>query len=125
VHRNEQEGPVDLNHPCVLWAEQSWQNFCWLGELTTALNAEYRYRFDRTTDHKSLAVLDAIRGQRFEDHGLTEFAQAMPDRYKAPGDAVLAYRRLYTGEKMRFTRWTRRRIPHWIGKLQCEHRDAH
>jgi hypothetical protein len=113
-----------LNHPCVLWVEQSWQNFCWLGELATALNAEYRYRFDRSTDHKSLAVLDAISGQRFEDHGLTEFAQAMPDRYKAPGDAVLAYRRFYTGEKMRFARWTRRRIPHWIGKLQTAERSA-
>lgn len=103
-----------VNHPCVHWVERSWQNFQWLGELTRALNAEYRYRFDRCDDHKSIAVLAAIGDYRFEDHGLTEFAQAMPDQYKVPGDAVRAYRQFYAGEKMHFARWTRRRVPHWL-----------
>ena len=101
-------------HPCVLWVEQSWQNLCWLGDLTRALNAEYRYRFDKTIDHKSLAVLDAISAHRFEDHGLTEFAQAMPDAYKVAGDPVTAYRRFYLGEKMHFARWTTRPAPGWV-----------
>lgn len=103
-----------VKHPCVLWVEQSWQNFCWLEQLTRALNAEYRYRFDKSVDHKSLEVLAAISAHRFEDHGLTEFAQAMPDQYKVPGDAVLAYRQFYLGEKMHFARWTRRRRPAWL-----------
>ena len=67
-----------VNHPCLLWVEESWQNLCWLGDLTRALNAEYRYRFDKAADHKSLAVLDAISAHCLENHGLTEFAQAMP-----------------------------------------------
>lgn len=102
-----------VNHPCVLWAGESWQNFCWLGELARALNAEYRYRFGKRDDHKSIAVLDEIANCRFDDRGLTEFAQAMPDRYKVPGNAVLAYRQFYLGEKMHFARWTRRRAPAW------------
>lgn len=101
-------------HPCVLWVEQSWQNFCWLGDLTRALNAEYRYRFEKKVDHKSLAVLAAISAHRFEDHGLTEFAQAMPDAYKVAGDPVTAYRQFYLGEKMHFARWTARPMPGWI-----------
>ena len=103
-----------VNHPCVHWVEHSWQNFQWLGELTQALNAEYRYRFDKPQDHKSMAVLADIIDYRFADRGLTEFAQAMPDEYKVPGDPVLAYRRFYRGDKMRFARWTRRRRPDWI-----------
>ena len=103
-----------VNHPCVLWVEQSWQNFRWLGELTRALNAEYRYRFDRRVDHKSMAVLAAINDYRFDDRGLTEFAQAMPEQYKIRGDAVGAYRQFYRAEKMRFARWTHRRVPGWL-----------
>ena len=105
-------------HPCVLWVEQSWQNFCWLGDLTRALNAEYRYRFDKTANHKSLAVLTAISAHCFEDHGLTEFAQAMPDadpRHIQGGwRSVTAYRSFYLGEKMHFARWTARPTPDWI-----------
>jgi hypothetical protein len=103
-----------INHPCVRWVEQSWSNFCWLEKLTRALNAEYRYRFDKSVDHKSLAVLDSILQHHFEDRGLTEFAQAMPDQYKVPGDPVMAYRQFYRGEKMHFARWTRRRKPGWL-----------
>ena len=33
------------------------------------------------------------------NRGMTEFAQAMPDKYKVPGDAVKAYRNFYLGEK--------------------------
>ena len=95
-------------HPCVLRVEQSWQNFCWLGDLTRALNAEYRYRFDKTVDHKRLAVLEAISAHRFEDHGLTELAQAMPDQYKIVGDPVRAYHQFDAGDKLHFAPWIQR-----------------
>jgi len=101
-------------HPCVLWVEDSYDNFCWLRDLALALNAEYRYRFERGTDHKSIAVLDEIAPITYPSRGLTTFAQAMPDEYKVPGDAVAAYRRFYVGEKLEFAKWTRRELPGWI-----------
>ena len=94
-----------------MWTEQSWQKFCWLGDFTLALNVEYRYRFEKNVDHKSLAVLEAISAQHFEDHGLTEFTQAMPDTYKIAGDPVTAYRQFYLGDKIHFARWTARPVP--------------
>ena len=103
-----------VKHPCVLWVESSFDNFLWLQGLALALNTEYRYRFDKTVDHKSIAVLEEISAYTYERQGLTEFAQAMPDRYKVQHDPVLAYRRFYLGEKMHFARWTRRRIPPWV-----------
>ena len=101
-------------HPCVLWVEDSYSNFVWLKKLAIALNAEYKYRFEKTSNHKSIAVLEEISDYQYESRGLTEFAQAMPEKYKVPGNPVLAYRQFYLGEKMHFAKWTRRRIPSWV-----------
>ena len=102
-----------MKHPCVLWAEESYDNFLWLARLARALNGEYRYRYRRQADHASIAVLAQIENLPFEGAGLTEFAQAMPDSYKVPGDPVSAYRAFYNGEKWPFARWTRRAPPPW------------
>jgi len=108
-------------HPCVLWVEDSYANFVWLKKLAIALNAEYKYRFEKTSNHKSIAVLEEISGYQYESRGLTEFAQAMPEKYKVPGNPVLAYRQFYLGEKMHFAKWTRRRIPSWVHEREnCE-----
>jgi Pyrimidine dimer DNA glycosylase len=103
-----------VNHPCVLWVQESYDNFQWLTRLAIALNAEYRYRFRKAVDHQSIAVINEVSALRYKSCGLTPFAQAMPDQYKVPGNAVLAYRRFYVGEKLSFARWTRRRVPGWI-----------
>lgn len=103
-------------HPCVLWAEASFANLQWLKRLARALNREYRYRYRKNADHRSLAVLDAVEELEFESVGLTDFPQAMPERYGVPEDPVRAYRQFYIGEKLRFARWTRRRRPAWIEK---------
>jgi len=103
-----------IKHPCVLWVEESFDNFLWLAQLAEKLNEEYRYRFDKGTDHKSMAVISEISRYRFESVGLTEFAQAMPEQYKVPGDAVTAYRQFYLAEKMGFAKWTRRKLPYWV-----------
>lgn len=101
-------------HPCVLWVGQSFDNFLWLKDLTLFLNDEYRYRFDKETDHRSIEVLRTLSRHRYARQGLTPFAQAMPDEYKLPGEAVKAYRRYYIAEKQRFARWTRRNVPDWF-----------
>lgn len=100
-------------HPCVLWVERSYDNFNWLRDLTLALNREYRYRYEKDSDHKSISVLNEVSTYEYESAGLTEFAQAMPEQYKVPGDPVKAYRQFYLGDKMSFAKWTRRDIPSW------------
>lgn len=105
--------PTHPQHPCVLWASRSRDNFQWLTELALALNAEYRYRFCKTQDHKSIAVVRALPASGLPARGLTPFVQVMPERYQVPGDPVQAYRNYYLGEKMRFARWTRRKRPRW------------
>jgi len=109
-----------INHPCVLWVEESYDNFQWLVRLAIALNAEYRYRFRKAVDHKSIPVINEVSSVRYQSCGLTPFAQAMPAQYKVPGNAVLAYRRFYVGEKLSFARWTRRQQPGWIETFMKE-----
>lgn len=106
--------PTHPNHPCVRWVEDSYDNFVWLKKLAIALNTEYRYRFQRSRDHKSIAVLKEISDHPYETRGLTDFVQAMPEKYRVPNDPVLAYRQFYLGEKMHFAKWTRRQPPHWV-----------
>lgn len=83
-------------------------------QLALALNKEYRYRFDKQHDHKSIAVITEIAQYKFERCGLTPFAQAMPEEFKVADDPVAAYRNFYIGDKMRFAKWTKREQPAWI-----------
>ncbi|MFM2478843.1 pyrimidine dimer DNA glycosylase/endonuclease V [Celerinatantimonas sp. MCCC 1A17872] len=105
-----------VHHPCVLWVEHSYGNFVWLATLARELNCEYCYRFNKSVPHKSIAVLDEIEQKTYlyEDIGLTDFAQAMPEPYKVPGDVVQAYRNFYIAEKLKFARWTKRHRPDWL-----------
>lgn len=105
-------------HPCTRWVGLSLSNWCWLRHLALALNTEYRYRFNASADHGSAQVARSLLPPEIVDYGLTEFVQAMPDRYKVPHDAVEAYRRFYIGEKARFATWTRRRPPRWFSAAE-------
>ncbi|MCF7886737.1 MAG: pyrimidine dimer DNA glycosylase/endonuclease V [Candidatus Marinimicrobia bacterium] len=101
-------------HPCVKWVGKSYSNFKWLTELAYELNGEYKYRYEKDTDHKSIATLESIQQYSYEDLGLMEFVQAMPEEYKVPGDPVQAYRNFYNYDKSRFATWTKRPQPPWF-----------
>ena len=84
-----------INHPCVLWIEKSFDNFTWLKDLALALNNEYRFRFEKEVDHKSISILHETSSYEDESLGLTEFAKAMPEKYSVAGDPTAAYRQFY------------------------------
>nr|WP_228638695.1 hypothetical protein [Kangiella koreensis] len=67
-----------------------------------------------------MSVLQEVEAMQFEDSGLTEFAQAMPNEYKVRGNAVDAYRNFYRGDKLRFAKWTKRSMPYWINTGSIE-----
>jgi len=102
------------NHPCVLWVEESYDNFIWLRDLTIALNIEYKFRYNKTNDHKSMQVLNQLNDFKYPSIGLTSFAQAMPKEYKQNDKPVDAYRKFYIGDKSKFAKWTKRSIPDWF-----------
>ena len=106
------------NHPSTLWAAQSVENAQWLYDLTRALNDEYKYRFNRDSDHKSFAMLEneSVRGllsYYIPDDGFTPPPQAMPDYLKSD-DAVFSYRLYYKLEKTHLLQYTKRERPDWL-----------
>lgn len=102
-----------INHPCAIWTRRSLANWSWLRDLTTILNEEYKYRYNKKVNHKSFDVVKTLPQPNIEDIGLTEFALAMPTHYKST-DPVQAYRNYYIGEKDHLFSWTKREIPEWI-----------
>jgi hypothetical protein len=114
-----------LNHPVSIWVRESRDNFIWTLDLVEALHEEWRFRYDHpeTEFHKSYAVAQLIRSHVPRDHlfpspraGLTPFALAMPDEYKArSGNAVESYRAYYMSpEKRRIAAWKKHRpAPEW------------
>lgn len=109
--------PTHLHHPCVKWAAQSRENWCWLKRLAKALNDEYQYRYQHLHAHKAYRAIRRLTPPNLPRLGLTPFVQAMPKQYQNPDDPVSAYRAFYAAEKSRFASWTRRRVPAWYRKL--------
>lgn len=103
------------NHPSVVWARRSRQNWLWLFHLWTHTLVEYSTRYGRT--HACERHWDAL--QTSESFGgliyskLTPPALAMPVQYHNV-DPVKAYRDYYIHEKFSFARWNRGRpAPSW------------
>ena len=117
MHKKNVKGPylpTHSKHPCVLWAEESISNYRWLGELGYELNKEYMFRYNKKSPHASKKIIATCMDFKFSDKGITNFPQAMPNKYKVSGDAIKAYREFYKGEKAHFAKWTKRSIPDWF-----------
>lgn len=107
-----------INHPCTIWARTDASNYQWLYEHFVALCDEYTKRYGKVhlTDTKLRDKLSYIPGDMPSSYPnkTTPFAQAMPDEYKDPTDAVKAYRNYYIGEKSGFAKWEYSETPDWF-----------
>ena len=114
-----------LNHPVSIWVRTSRDNFIWTLDLVEALHEEWRFRYahPETKFHRSYVVAQLLRRHVPRDEfficpraGLTPFALAMPEEYKARnGNAVESYRAYYMSpEKQRIATWKKNRpAPEW------------
>lgn len=102
------------NHPCTVWARQSISNYLWLAEMAFELCSEYTTRYKKV--HKTFYTIKWLLSNipQLPNLGLTSFAQAMPEQYKA-SDAVAAYRSYYIHEKAYFAKW-KTEAPEWWPK---------
>lgn len=107
---------VMINHPCAIWARQSAHNYYWLHTHGKALCEEYYMRYGKFHSMYPLYQLFfPMLPKKLLDvpGGLTPFAQAMPEKYKNPDNAIQAYRNYYIQEKSRFAKWGYSPIPTW------------
>jgi hypothetical protein len=113
--------PTHKKHPCVLWTSESFSNWMWLRDLTIALNKEYRFRWNKKSDHLSFTVMTSLSLPRnfIKDIGITKRPQAMPDIYKVKDDPLSAYRKYYIFEKRSLHRYTCRKPPFWLANCDA------
>lgn len=110
--------PTHANHPCVLWAGESYCNYLWMLEHAKALCEEYIYRYGKVHACEELIKGPLSIIPPFTHLDATPFVQCMPDKYKIEGDPVQAYRDYYVGEKGSFATWNKsRKEPEWWVKL--------
>ena len=103
-----------MNHPCTIWARQSYENYMWLANHTNELCNEYRHRYNKVHSCKQMAewfLLHPLGSGK-----LTPFAQAMPEEFKVPGDGIAAYRKYYIGAKSKIAKWKYTNPPDWYTK---------
>jgi len=111
--------PTHTNHPCVIWATTSADNWQRTLNLFIALGYEYEYRYDRA--HASSSLLpELVCAMPYVLHGFplegdTPPPQVMPDRLRG-ADYVTSYRRYYREIKARdmVLTWKRRSPPAWV-----------
>lgn len=104
-----------INHPCSKWVRESLENYKWLLNHFFYLANEYRNRFNK--QHKSYSKLFKTLAFRplknTPNDERTPFAQAMPEQYRDPSDAVKAYRNYVIAEKS-YAKWENgREKPDW------------
>tara|TARA_R100001163_G_scaffold63819_1_gene56589 strand:+ start:575 stop:1054 length:480 start_codon:yes stop_codon:yes gene_type:complete len=107
--------PCFHNHPCTKWVRENNRNYYWGLNYFIALCFEYSHRYNKIhSSYKKLSALLVNVPETLDfSSKVTDFAQAMPDKYKNK-DAVKAYRDYYKGEKINQSKWTRRQEPSWI-----------
>lgn len=103
------------NHPCCVWARESYDNYMWLIDYGMAIASEYTHRYGKR--HKSQDVIEWCNLHAYSltlpTIGLTPFKLAMPEKYHH-SDPVKAYRDYYVGEKAGIAKWTNRNVPYWF-----------
>lgn len=94
-----------MHHPCSIWVCNSFSNWKWLLDHAIAIGSEYNLRYLKF--HKTQIVLDWMSKNypSMNDIGLTQHAQAMPDKYKNI-DSKIAYMNYYLGDKT-WSSWKR------------------
>jgi hypothetical protein len=105
--------PTHVNHPCVLWAEDSAMNFINLWTHGMALCDEYKERFGKT--HKCHGVYLKIKAlykrELFNNVHSTDLPLTMPDEFQTT-DVVESYRKYYASKEK--IRYPKNKVPNWF-----------
>jgi len=107
--------PCYVNHPMNVWLRQSYNNWMWLFAHAKTIADEYTFRFSKIQKSKSiLYMFKPIDGFYWDNTGITNIPQCMPDKYKHD-DSVTAYRNYYLGEKLHIAKYQKGRDePYWF-----------
>lgn len=90
------------NHPCAIWARESFGNYYWLYNHFLALCQEYRNRYGKIheTEHRLGHALKRYPNS-MKKKEFTPPALVMPEKYKVERNPVQSYRNYYEAEELK------------------------
>jgi hypothetical protein len=134
VSAGEQVTPyktTHVNHPCSIWARESFANWYYVYCLMFHLESEWNLRYNHKKKHKSAnelllhtcmvsgkpeSIVDVAK-KYLSNRPFSPPALAMPDEYKT-SDPVESYRRYYKEAKKDLNIYTNREKPFWLENLK-------
>jgi hypothetical protein len=104
------------NHPSAKYVRMTTGNYYFVYELFIALCDEYTHRYGKVhaTDSRLRHALKDAPIQ-LPIGAMTRVPQAMPDAFKVP-NSMVAYRNYYRKDKQHLHKWTKRKVPSFIGE---------
>jgi len=124
AHLNQFYKPLQLSHPCVMWAMDDLNNCKWLTQLALSLADERLYRFPNLLPHNSTSiVVNFINYTVLGEYTPPQkFALAMPERIRCAQNLtdVEKYRRYYKAKQLLWASegkqmtWTNRPEPEFM-----------
>lgn len=102
-----------VNHPCSVWARESFVNWSTLHVLAICLCEEYTRRYGKI--HKCEALIRGLPDPKLNGDA-TPKPQCMPEQYRGR-NVVTAYRKLYIESKSRFCTWRNGEVPLWYARV--------
>lgn len=105
-----------INHPMNKWVRTCLENWFWMKSYAISLNEEYKFRYNKKQNHKSIDVINSLSIPNLPRFGyMTDPPCCMPDHYKINNDVVQSYRNYYRQEKIKIASWkTPRSKPAWL-----------
>lgn len=106
-----------VNHPSVIWARASLENYTWLANMTKALCEEYTYRYGKIHKCQESGLLDILLSntpKNISNKSFTEPTPAMGEEYVIKGNSIASYRKYFNKAKRHLFSWTAREIPEWV-----------
>jgi len=106
-----------INHPSVIWARQSSENYMWLAELLSELCKEYTYRYGKIHKCEQIGLVDMLYTNvpnNIQQKSFTEPTLAMPPQYIIKNNSIASYQKYVREGKIHLHKWKNRETPAFI-----------
>ena len=103
------------NHPSVIWARTTSENYMYVARLLRALSKEYTHRYGKVHATELKGIVDFVQTPplNIPIGDMTPVYLAMPDHCKTDSP-IESYKRYYLTEKRRLLKYKNRPYPDWV-----------
>lgn len=109
------------DHPCTKWLLENETHWDFLISLVTALNNEYKKRFNHNENHKSFDIILSLTKPKYSYKAPIKKFISVTDTVEklSLNKTILSYRKYYLKKSKEFSmRWSNSKKPYWLKKME-------